>query len=511
YGAGSSPEEHIELLLPLKKISIAYDNDPAGVNGCGKVIAALNKNNYLGQIFVVKWGDGKPGFDVTDWFNECTGQNKVELFYQLFQAYTFNDLNVREEISLQSTDGVSKRPWPTLLKDAFYGVFGEFVNAIAHCTEADPGGILVQMLSCFSNIVGAVPFYMVGATVHRLNIFTVIAGRTSKARKGTGWDICLWTMKLIDFTWWANNVKSGLSSGEGLAWEVRDPLPDSEDQGVLDKRLEVFEPEFSKVLKVNARTLNTLSEVIRQAWDSGKVSIMNKNSRVKATDAFISINGHITIRELRLLLSETDVFNGFGNRFLWFCVKRSNILPFGDDFEKFNVTPYIKRIKDAVAFSKTTGRIQFNDDAKKAWSQIYRELSEERAEDVSGLFDELTARAEAQVIRLACIYALSDMSSVVRVEHLKAALALWKYCEDSVRYIFSDALANPMAEKILNALKCSPKGMNRTEIAGIFQNNKKKSEIDNALALLLKINKVRKEMINDTGGRSEERWLYIGQ
>ena len=43
---------------------------------------------------------------------------------------------------------------------------------------------------------------------------------------------------------------------------------------------------------------------------------MAKNTPAKATDAHISIVGHITEQELHRALAEVEGFNGFANRFL---------------------------------------------------------------------------------------------------------------------------------------------------------------------------------------------------
>ena len=107
---------------------------------------------------------------------------------------------------------------------------------------------------------------------------------------------------------------SGLSSGEGLKWAVRDaveahePLKDRgrivgfqpviRDHGVADKRLLVIESEFAQALKVMEREGNTLSPTLRQAWDSGNLRTLTKNDPVVATDAHVSILGHITREEL---------------------------------------------------------------------------------------------------------------------------------------------------------------------------------------------------------------------
>ena len=141
----------------------------------------------------------------------------------------------------------------------------------------------------------------------------------------------------MDDSWVSSRVQSGLSSGEGLIWAVRDPIEKQkpvrekghgvdyetviEDHGVDDKRLLVVESEFANTLKVIKREGNTLSPTVRQAWDSGILNTMTKNSPAKATDAHVSILGHITSHELRF--GGTEAQNGFANRFLIACAKRS--------------------------------------------------------------------------------------------------------------------------------------------------------------------------------------------
>jgi hypothetical protein len=61
----------------------------------------------------------------------------------------------------------------------------------------------------------------------------------------------------VDETWCRNCIAHGLSSGEGLIWNVRDPILKTVngetqviDEGITDKRLLVVEGEFANVLKV---------------------------------------------------------------------------------------------------------------------------------------------------------------------------------------------------------------------------------------------------------------------
>jgi len=81
-----------------------------------------------------------------------------------------------------------------------------------------------------------------------------------------------------------------------------------------------------------SRENNILSEIIRACWDHGNLRSLVRNSPYHASNAHVAIVGHITREELSVSLTECNFFNGFANRFLWLCVQRSKILPFGGEF-----------------------------------------------------------------------------------------------------------------------------------------------------------------------------------
>lgn len=120
----------------------------------------------------------------------------------------------------------------------------------------------------------------------------------------------------------------------------------------------------------------------------------------------------------------------------------------------------------------------------------------------------MTARAEAQVLRLSLLYALLDRSAVVRVNHLRAALAVWDYAERSARYIFGDALGDPIADEILTALRGSDEGLSRSQIRDLFLRHKGAGQVKGALWRLEDDGLARCE-VRPTGGRPEERWFAI--
>jgi len=388
-------------------------------------------------------------------------------------------------------------------------------------SEADPVAILAQALTAFGNCIGRSAHFLVEANRHYPNIDMVLVGTTSKSRKGTAWSQVRRLFKAVDQDWESQRIQSGLSSGEGLIWAVRDEIRRQEpirekgrvvdyqqvvvDPAVEDKRLLVVEAEFASTLKVMTREGNTLSPVIRQAWEAGKLSTLTKNSPATATGAHISIIGHITRQELLRHLNSTEMANGFANRFLWGCVRRSKYLPDGGALGQDELAPLVVRFTEAVRYARTVGNVGRDEAAQGAWRTVYPELSGGR----SGLLGAVTSRAEAQVTRLALLYALMDCSPVIGIEHLKAALALWEYFEASARYIFGASLGDPMADALLRLLRNCPAGLTRTDIRDMFQRNKKAADVDRGLGVLLEEGFVRYED-EVTGGRPARRWYAEG-
>ena len=120
-----------------------------------------------------------------------------------------------------------------------------------------------------------------------------------------------------------------------------------------------------------------------------------------------------------------------------------------------------RQLGEALVFAKAPYQTTREPSARDLWHQVYPDLSEGKP----GLLGAMIARAEAQVTRLALIYALLDKSPIIKLVHLQAALALWRYCEASARYIFGDALGDPIADTIVQALRGTAGGMTRTEIS----------------------------------------------
>ena len=411
--------------------------------------------------------------------------------------------------------------WPEPMDEAAYhGIAGDFVRTVLPHTEADPAALLVQFLAGVGNMIGRGPYCLVEATEHRCNLFVGLVGRTSKGRKGTALDQVRRVLRLVDSEWERTRIASGLSSGEGLIWSVRDPINERKpirkskvivdyesvvsDEGIDDKRELVVESELASVLSVIARQGNTLSPVVRNAWDKGDLESITKNSPAKATGAYISIIGHVTRDELRKRLTATETANGFANRWIWICSHRSKVLPEGGSVPKDELRALADRLRTVLVSADQPTLLERDTPAREAWARVYPVLSEGEP----GLFGAATNRAEAQVLRLSLLYAALDRATAVGLPHLRAALAVWKYAEASARYIFGDTIGDETADAIDRALRdAAGRGLTRTDVSAIFGRNLPASRLAQALALLVEHGRVQSERESVDGrGRPVERW-----
>ena len=411
------------------------------------------------------------------------------------------------------------RKWPAPLNEAaYYGLTGELVNTIAPHTEADQTSILLTHLVYFGNMVGRGYHALADASRHGTNLDIVIVGETSNARKGSSRQQVHRVYQQVDPEWSDTCIKGGMSSGEGLIWHVRDPIEKTEeikergrytgesqthivDEGISDKRLIAYEPEFAQVLRVMARETNTLSTQVRQAWDSGTLRTMTKTNPAQATEAHISILGHITKDELLRELNGGEAANGFANRFLWVCAKRGQYLPEGGGEPA--TSHLINPLRDALEHARSERLLVRDPLSRIAWNDCYKELSG----GCPGLFGAITARAEAQVLRLSVVYAALDRATEIGLPHLEAALAVWEYCESSARYIFGDATGDSVADKILEGLRMGP--LTRTGINLLLNKNVNAARIDQALALLVDAG-LAFQNTEQGEGRPLEIWTAIG-
>jgi hypothetical protein len=208
-------------------------------------------------------------------------------------------------------------------------------------------------------------------------------------------------------------------------------------------------------------------------------------------------------------LTATEYANGFANRFLFCCASRSKVLPFGGKVDEEAFRRAAHRLADSVAYARDLGRDHHEvgwGDSAGLWADRYPALSEGKP----GLFGAVTSRAEAQVVRLALLFALADQVPVINTPHLQAALAIWDYSHDSAHFIFGRSLGDPVADQLLGHLRAAgPTGLSITDAYDRFGRHVTKVDLDRAFSLLEEQGLVSRQAVQ-TGGRPSTRF-YAGQ
>ncbi len=501
---------------PDARIVVCADDDAATPGNPGLAKATAAAVTVGGLVAVPEFGPDRPD-GATD-FNDLARHRGADAVKRAVASARAPAVSEDRPFRETAAEGHSAAPWPDAMSpEALHGIAGEFVRMTAPRTEADPAALLVQFLVAFGALVGRGPHFYIDGAEHHSNLFALLVGATSKGRKGTSWARVLEVFARIPG--WKPTV-SGLSSGEGVKYHVRDAREETKankrgelvtqvvDAGEADKRLLVIESEFAGALRASQREANTLSATVREAWDTGNLRTLTKRDPVVATGAHVCIVGHITADELRAELTATDSANGFANRFLFVATKRSKMLPRGGgDPDRQALQALADRLAALAERARRLGRLDMTCDAWVVWDGVYPELSA----GGDGLHGAVTARAEAQVLRLALLYALLDGTDAIDTPHLIAALAVWEYCDATAKYIFGASLGDRIADEIMRRLRIAgDTGLTRDDLRNAFHRNVPSERIGVALDMLKRQGKATCEKASKGGaGRPAEIWRAV--
>ena len=516
-GASGTPSRDVLAALAGRAVLLWPDNDDAGRAHMKRIAAILDD---IAAVGIVDWPDAPPKGDAADYLMTHTAADMAAL---LATAHAWNDgetpATAEPAIPARATapQGASGPPWPAPLTDALYGLAGDFVRAASPYSEADHAVLLLSFLPAAGAAVGADVAAMAGDAEHPARVNVVVAGDTSKGRKGSGLAPTRSVLRVADPAFEARSA-GGLSSGEGLIYHVRDAVEALQwvgrgkdrhqemvvvDEGVDDKRLLIVESEFGSVLRVLERDGNTLSPVVRLAWDTGTLRTLTRNNPLVATGAHVVLIGQITREELVRYLDRTDLASGFANRFLFVAARRAQLLPDSEAVPAAELAPIAERLRSVIEWARTPRRLRRDETAAVMWREVYPGLSGGRP----GLLGAATNRAEAQVLRLSVLYAILDQSEAITGSHLLAALDVWRYCDESAYWVFGDAVGDPTADTIIEALRAR-EFLTRNDIRDLFQRHVSSARVAAALTTLLNAGRIS-VTTEETGGRPREVYRRV--
>ena len=396
------------------------------------------------------------------------------------------------------------KPKPTIRDEAFYGLAGKVVGLLEPVLETDRPAILSNFLAMTGVLFQHEAYSKVVADTHYPANYYLTVGKSAVGRKGTTTNAMLEVIERVQ-PGFKERILSGLSTGQGLIAALIKKQPDgqSEDGNGLPPEpiaaaVMVEVSEFSELLAVMKREENTLSANLRDAWDGKTLAVTTRKDPLKVKNVSIAQVAHITVRELVSKLTSTDRANGFANRYLFVWSERVRLLPRGD-MSHLNYSDVVIELHAALEKAKGLGEVKRDEEAEDLWAEEYKRLTARG----DSMIDALLGRADAHVVRLSLLYALLDGSRAIRVQHLRAAIAFWDYCEASVRFVFD--VPDAIDEKILRKLEDGP--LTTEEIRRqVFSGNKLTEWVVERLTALEEKGKVRRD-IKEFKTKKHEAWF----
>lgn len=339
----------------------------------------------------------------------------------------------------QDEDALPEK-WPEAPDPVVYhGLAGDIVTSIMDETEADPVGLLAGLLTIYGTMVGDAGSMHAGGWQHA-NLFTVQVGPTSAGRKGTTFGNLSEVMGKVERDWGKELMVAGLNSGEGLIRHLK-----QQPEGHTPRAL-IYESEFVRLLRVMSWEGNTLSPILRSAWDGVNLGRAVAAKAEVVMSHHVGLLANVTESEVREVFKSSDQANGFGNRFLWIATRRTKLLP--------KTRPLSPMLEDerlhmlaALQFGREYRTYEWEQDAEKRWNDFYREP------EGWGMWGAMTRRRQPTVIRLCLAYTMLNREVRISLKTLEAAIALVNYSERTVAYLFGHSTGNRNADLLLGELR----------------------------------------------------------
>jgi hypothetical protein len=396
-------------------------------------------------------------------------------------------------------------------------------NTLDPYTEADKNAILVSFLTAFGAAVGNRVHAVVAPKQIPPALYVVIFGETGIARKSTAINFATSIIHKADDL---RIIRGIPGSGEAMI-DLLCPPPEYDEaiDGPYDGRYLFTTDEFASILEIGKRSGTTVNQVVRQMFDQDDLySRSRATGEHRASGYHAGILSAITTEELVEKLSKADITSGSANRFMYFYASSSKMLPEGDMIPPGTIDGLVDATKAALRDAKhinlgngvLDGPMTRTEEAKEIWNPFYYGRGKDKQSPTAKA---LLQRADGMVLRTSLIYACMDRETndnKIHAHHVKAALAVWKYAEESVKFIYrSEATNDPAslsegAKKLLAALaKFGERGLTRTEqFRDVFQSNTTATTIGTYRKELIDKNLAEEKKVNtETSSKPTHRLI----
>jgi hypothetical protein len=374
--------------------------------------------------------------------------------YQQEVTVTVGGTKKEVPIETAASDVSPLRPFPD---SCYYGWFGAYRDLMASCTSAaDQFHLAASLVYAGATLGKRASIYQ--AEHHYPNLMAVLVGETGDAKKDTAANLARRffegqeTAREREMTITPYNILYGLSTTEGLL----------QDMATAGANVVVHSSEFAILIgKGRRETSGSLLMTLTRLWDApDQIDLPTRKDPIRVQDPVLSLIGTVTPGQLVREMKPEDIESGFANRLLWVHGVGKGYLedpPKPDALEKQRLlTEFLDATDHAIQQSP-----EFRKDrqAKELWSEWARGIHYAKYQNEDERH--MAERIEANAARIAVLFAATDGTPIISLDHLQAAIDFVMTSFNNVR--ISSALwgANDELQieaMIMNALRQGPLG-----------------------------------------------------
>lgn len=501
-GPGKWKPEYTEALAKHRgRILLCRDRDEKGIPYASEVYGHLSLAGC--DVVVVEPVEGK---DV---------RNHLEAGHSLDELVP---VPAGRSAPVISTNGHHPPPPPDgvprldsrILEDHLLGQLARVVSDSTGISLSAPWATICSLVGTW---IGRAPVVMVAGEHHCHDYSALVA------RSGTGKGYSWWaTRKLLAPVlgdWVNERMAEGVNSSEALIDRLA-------EEG--DTRLLLHEEEFSRLVTVNNRGGTTISQVLRELWDSPPtVKTVARVKKAVAANPHVGFVVHVTPADLAGSVQNADLRNGVAGRILWSWVMEERFQPFGpnEGWEQGH-NSLLAVLAEVGAQARAVGAVQLTPEAKAMWTEESLRLREAAAAHPDPI-DALLVRGSSHVMRTALLLAVTDHRlpaprRFIEPEHLRMALTWWQeFQSPSTLYVWGqDGVVNGTREDQAEREADTPERSNfqrraervraaaaRAGDAGLNQKGQKAALSNRASGMELR--DIRDYLVKKGAGRIEQR------
>ena len=364
-------------------------------------------------------------------------------------------------------------------EQSFYGWFGEYRDLMAPTTEASDTFHLAASLTLAGAMMGrAVYTGHVSKRLHA-NLFTMLVGKSGTSRKDTAMDRAI---ELPNHTSPTGTsifttpfvVKKHYGSGEKLVEDLQ------ATPNILWKATEAT-VIFTTIRRQNT---STLRDRMIEAYDTP--DFIENSVRVNASRAehpYLSLLTAIQPVRLSDYISTEDIVSGLANRIMFFPGSPKRPMANPPSVDALAASRLYVRLHDAIKqygpnpTNQINPRVMTTPEAEERMSVWYLSQSEDEDEDRQSM----RSRNQTFVRKIALIYAVSDASPVIRLDHIEAAITLveWQW-QAVVRMLpmWGAQKESRIEQRIIETLRRHGPRLQRREVQQKCRNGSKWTTLD---------------------------------